>query len=118
MNVYSARPEARMNPLRRWWPDLLIVVGIAWLSFACAAFAGDGSVEGQLDQGGGDVAGDFSFGYTERERLNVAVAAAVTTIGVLGKVNRRRDQTAPVAPAPAAAPPASPEISTGSGEND
>jgi hypothetical protein len=79
-----------MNPLRRWWPDLLIVVGIAWLSFACSAFAGDGSVEGQLDQGGGDVAGDFSFGYTERERLDVAVAAAVTAIGVLGKVNQGR----------------------------
>lgn len=78
-----------MNALRRLWPDLLIVIGVTWLSFACSAYAGDGSVEGQLDQGGGDVAGDVSFGYTERERLNLAVATAVTTVGVLAKINLR-----------------------------
>ncbi len=51
-----------MNALRRWWPDLLIVIGVTWLAFACSAYAGDGSIEGELDQGGGDVAGDISIG--------------------------------------------------------
>jgi len=102
-----------MNALRRWWPDLLIIVGIAWLSFACSAFAGDGSVEGQLDQGGGDVAGDISIGYTERERLDVAVAAALTAIGVLGKINQRRVEPLPAAQAPAVTLPVSPDT-----END
>ena len=78
-----------MNAWRRLWPDILIVIGVTWLSFACSAYAGDGGVEGELDQGGGDVAGDVSIGYTERERLNVAVATAVTTVGVLAKINQR-----------------------------
>ena len=89
-----------MNALRRWWPDLLTVIGITWLSFACSAFAGDGSVEGQLDREGGDVAGDISIGYTERERLSVAAASALTAIGVLGKINQRRvDPPPPSIPA-------------------
>src|SRR5262245_49951487 len=100
MSVYAARPGAIMKTLRRWWPDLLIVVGITWLSFACAAFAGDGSVEGQLDRDGGDVAGDISIGYTERERLSVAAAAALTAIGVLGKINQRRVDPLPPPPPP------------------
>jgi hypothetical protein len=79
-----------MNSLRRWWPDVLVVLGIAWLSFACSAYRGDGGVDGQLDQGGGDVAGDFSIGYTDGERLSIAAASALTTIGVLAKINRRR----------------------------
>ena len=53
-----------MNALRRWWPDLLIIVGVTWLAFACSAYAGDGNIEGEVDQGGGDVAGDISIGYT------------------------------------------------------
>jgi hypothetical protein len=36
------------------------------------------------------VSGDISFGYTSGERLNVAAASALTTIGVLAKINRRR----------------------------
>ena len=92
-----------MNVLRRWWPDLLIVVGITWLSFAVSAFAGDGSVEGQLDRDGGDVAGDISIGYTERERLSVAVASALTAIGVLGKINQRRVEPPPPPPSTPAA---------------
>ena len=92
-----------MNVLRRWWPDLLIVVGITWLSFAVSAFAGDGSVEGQLDRDGGDVAGDISIGYTEPERLSVAAASALTAIGVLGKINQRRvEPPPPPPPTPAA----------------
>lgn len=95
-----------MSAFRRWWPDLLIVVGVAWLSFACSAFAGDGSVEGQLDQGGGDVGGDFSIGYTERERVNVAVASALTAVGILGKMNQRRaDPTPTQTPPPTSLPP-------------
>jgi hypothetical protein len=102
MWVHAARPEAKMNALRRWWPDLLIVVGITWLSFAVSAFAGDGSVEGQLDRDGGDVAGDISIGYTERERLGVAAASALTAIGVLGKINQRRVDPSPPPSTPAA----------------
>jgi hypothetical protein len=79
-----------MKALRRWWPDVLVVVGITWLSFACAAYAGDGSVDGQLDDGGGEVSGDFSVGYTQGDRVSIAVASALTTIGVLGKINQRR----------------------------
>ena len=75
--------------MRRWWPDLLILVGIAWLTYACSAFAGDGSVEGNLDQGGGDLSGDFSVGYTLEERLSIVGGAMVTAIGVLAKINRR-----------------------------
>ena len=78
-----------MNAVRRWWPDVLIVVGVTWLAFACSAYAGDGSVQGALDQGGGDVAGDISIGYTERERVSIAAATALTAVGLLGKVNRR-----------------------------
>jgi len=78
-----------MNALRRWWPDLLIVIGVTWLSFACSAYAGDGSIEGELNQGGGDVAGDISIGYTQRERVAIAAATALTAIGVLGKINQR-----------------------------
>jgi len=79
-----------MNALRRWWPDLVIVVGIAWLAFALSAFAGDGNVEGELDRDGGDVAGDLSIGYTQRERVTIAAAGALTAVGVLGKINQRR----------------------------
>jgi hypothetical protein len=78
-----------MNALRRWWPDVLIVVGITWLTFACSAYAGDGSVQGALDQGGGDVAGDISIGYTQSERVMLTLASSLTTIGVLGKINHR-----------------------------
>jgi hypothetical protein len=102
MALYAARPETTMNALRRWWPDVLIVVGVTWLAFACSAYAGDGSVEGEFDQGGGDVAGDISIGYTERERVMLALASSLTTIGVLGKVNQRR----PERPQPPSAPPA------------
>ena len=84
-----------MNWLRRRWPDLVIVVGITWLSFACSAFAGDGSVEGQIDRDGGDVGGDFSIGYTPSERLSVAAASALTAIGLLGKINQRRPEPPP-----------------------
>jgi hypothetical protein len=90
-----------MSALRRWWPDVLIVVGVTWLAFACSAYAGDGSVEGELDQGGGDVAGDISIGYTERERVMVALATSLTTIGVLGKINQRRVDP-PLPPSPPA----------------
>jgi hypothetical protein len=102
MSGYAARSETRMNALRRWWPDLFIVVGITWLSFACSALAGDGSVEGQLDRDGGDVAGDISIGYTERERLSLAAASALTAIGVLGKINQRRVDPPPPPLTPAA----------------
>jgi hypothetical protein len=83
-----------MIQIRRFWPDVLIVAGIAWLSFACSAYAGDGSLEGAIDRDGGDVAGDVSFGYTDGERLSIAAASALTTIGVLGKINQRRSDTA------------------------
>jgi hypothetical protein len=88
MSICAARLEATMNALRRWWPDVLIVVGVTWLAFACSAYAGDGSVEGELDQGGGDVSGDISIGYTQRERVMLALASS---IGVLGKINQRRE---------------------------
>jgi hypothetical protein len=75
--------------VRRWWPDVLIVVGIAWLSDACSAFAGDGAVDGQLSEGGGELSGDFSLSYTPSERINIAAASVATTIGLLAKLNRR-----------------------------
>jgi len=78
-----------MNVIRRWWPDVLVVVGVAWLSFACSAYAGDGGVDGTLDEGGGEVSGDFSLGYTDVERINIVAATVVTTVGVLAKINRR-----------------------------
>jgi hypothetical protein len=87
-----------MNVLRRWWPDVLIVVGVTWLAFACSAYAGDGSVEGELDQGGGDLSGDISIGYTERERVMLALASSLTTIGVLGKINQRLRVDPPAPP--------------------
>jgi hypothetical protein len=96
MSKHAARPEAQMKWLPRRWPDLLIVVGVTWLSFACSAFAGDGNVEGQIDRDGGDVAWDFSIGYTPGERLSVAAASALTAMGLLGKINQRRaDPPAP-----------------------
>ena len=82
-----------MNALRRWWPDVVLVIGIAWLSFACSAYAGDGALDGQLDDDGGDVSGDFSVGYTPIERANIAAAAALTSIGALGKINQRRPRS-------------------------
>jgi len=72
---------------------VLIVVGIAWLSYACSAFAGDGAVDGQLDEGGGELSGDFTVSYTPPERINIAAASLVTTIGVLAKINRRQAGT-------------------------
>jgi len=84
-----------MNALRRRWPDLLIVIGVTWLAFACSAYAGDGSLQGELDQGGGDVAGDISIGYTQRERVMIALASSLTAIGVLGKINQRRAEPPP-----------------------
>jgi hypothetical protein len=99
MSVRAAAPEVRMNWLRRRWPDVIIVIGITWLSFACSAFAGDGSVEGQIDRDGGDVAGDFSIGYTPGERLSVAAASALTVVGLLGKINQlRAEPSAPDQP--------------------
>jgi len=85
-----------MNRLRRWWPDVLVIVGVAWLSFACSAYGGDGDIDGQLDEGGGDVSGDFAIGYNDFDRVNIAAASTVTTIGVLAKINRR---TSPAPPA-------------------
>jgi hypothetical protein len=84
-------PSGARSPtrLRRWWPDVLIVVGVAWLSYACSAFAGDGAVDGQLDDGGGELSGDFTVSYTPPERLNIAAASICTMIGVLAKINRR-----------------------------
>jgi hypothetical protein len=90
MPEHEERPEAAMNVWRRWWPDVLVVAGVAWLSFACSAYAGDGGLDGQLDSGGGEVSGDISFGYTNGERVNIAAASALTTIGVLARINRRR----------------------------
>ena len=78
-----------MHAFRRWWPDVLVVVGVAWLSFACSAYGGDGDIDGQLDQGGGDVSGDILIGYTDADRVSIAGAATLITIGVLAKVNRR-----------------------------
>ena len=75
----------------------MVVIGIAWLSFACSAYAGDGAVDGQLDQGGGEVSGDFSVGYTMGERVSIAAASALTAIGVLGKINQRRPVQPPAA---------------------
>jgi hypothetical protein len=79
-----------MNALRRWWPDVLVVVGVAWLSFACSAYGGDGDFDGQLDEGGGDVSGDILIGYTDIDRVSIAGAATLITIGVLAKINRRQ----------------------------
>jgi hypothetical protein len=90
MSEHEERPETAVNLVRKWWPDVLVVAGVAWLSFACSAYAGDGGVNGQLDSGGGEVSGDISIGYTSGERLNIAAASALTTIGVLAKINRRR----------------------------
>ena len=95
MPEHEERPETAMNLVRKWWPDVLVVVGVAWLSFACSAYAGDGGVDGQLDSGGGEVSGDISIGYTSGERLNIAAASALTTIGVLAKINRRRTDPPP-----------------------
>jgi hypothetical protein len=78
-----------MNAFRRWWPDVLVVVGVAWLSFACSAYGGDGDIDGQLDEGGGDVSGDIVIGYTDADRVSIAGAATLITIGVLAKINRR-----------------------------
>jgi hypothetical protein len=78
-----------MNALRRWWPDVLVVVGVAWLSFACSAYGGDGDIDGQLDEGGGDVSGDILIGYSDTDRVSIAGAATLITIGVLAKINRR-----------------------------
>ena len=82
-----------MNRFRRWWPDVLVVVGVAWLSFACSAYGGDGDIDGQLDEDGGDVSGDFAVGYNDFDRVNIAAASAVTTIGVLAKINARRSSS-------------------------
>ena len=81
--------DSEAKRVRRWWPDVLIVIGVVWLSYACSAFAGDGAVDGQLDEGGGDLSGDFTVSYTPAERINIAAASLVTTIGVLAKINRR-----------------------------
>ena len=78
-----------MNAFRQWWPDVLVVVGVAWLSFACSAYGGDGDIDGQLDEGGGDVSGDIVIGYTVTDRASIAAAATLITIGVLAKINRR-----------------------------
>jgi len=79
-----------MNWFRRWWPDLLVIVGVAWLSYACSAYAGDGDLDGQIDpDDGGDVSGAFSIGYTDSERVSIVGASTVITIGVLAKINRR-----------------------------
>jgi len=79
-----------MNAFRRWWPDVLVVIGVAWLSFACSAYGGDGDIDGQLDQGGGDVSGDILIGYSDADRVSIAGAATLITIGVLAKINRRQ----------------------------
>ena len=84
-----------MTGLRRWWPDVVIIIGIAWLSFACSAYAGDGDLDGELDQGGGDVSGDFSIGYTDGDRVSIVGAATMTTVGVLAKLNRREPRRDP-----------------------
>ena len=81
--------DSSSKRLRRWWPDVLIVIGVGWLSYACSAFAGDGGVDGQLSEGGGDLSGDFTISYTPPERLNIAAASLFATIGVLAKINRR-----------------------------
>ena len=78
-----------MNAFRQWWPDVLVVVGVAWLSFACSAYGGDGDIDGQLDEGGGDVSGDIVIGYTVTDRVSIAAAATLITVGVLAKINRR-----------------------------
>jgi hypothetical protein len=78
-----------MNALRRWWPDVLVIAGVAWLSFACSGYGGDGDFDGQLDGGGGEVSGDILIGYTNTDRVSIAGAATLITIGVLAKINRR-----------------------------
>jgi hypothetical protein len=95
MPEHEKQPAAAVKLVRRWWPDVLVVAGVAWLSFACSAYAGDGGLEGQIDSGGGEVSGDLSIGYTVGERVNLAAASALTTIGVLAKINRRRIDSPP-----------------------
>lgn len=79
-----------MKLWRRWWPDIIVLIGIAWLSYACSAYTGDGTLDGQIDPNdGGEVSGDFTIAYTDIERVNIVGAATLTAIGVLAKINRR-----------------------------
>lgn len=94
-----------MNAFRRWWPDVLVVVGVAWLSFACSAYGGDGDIDGQLDDGGGDVSGDILIGYTDADRVSIAGAATLITVGVLAKINRRESIRVTTAVSPVADEP-------------
>jgi hypothetical protein len=99
-----------MNALRRWWPDVLVVVGVAWLSFACSAYGGDGDIDGQLDEGGGDVSGDILIGYTDADRVSIAGAATLITVGVLAKINRRESIRVAPATSPVSDEPTSEDV--------
>jgi hypothetical protein len=81
--------EAIVNLLRKSWPDVLVVVGVIWLSWSCSAYSGYGSVDGHVDDGNGEVSGDFSISYSDEERLQIVLGAASIAVGALAKFNRR-----------------------------
>lgn len=54
----------------RWWPDALIVVGIAVLAYALSGYVADAA-------------------FTEAERQQITIGAALAASGIVARVRQR-----------------------------
>lgn len=86
-----------MNGIRLSIADIIVVLGVVWLSHACSTF-GSGDVTGFIDPESGDVSGDFVVGYESGQRFQIVLAAAMIAVGALMKLSRATPQADAGAP--------------------
>ena len=70
--------EEAMSEWARWWPQVLIVLGVMMLSYGCSGLSGVGGRDGGTN-----------FGYSVSERRQIAIGSAFATIGGLALIRRR-----------------------------
>lgn len=59
-----------MVDMTHWWPDALIVVGIAVLAYALSGYVADSA-------------------FTDQERQQITIGAALATGGIVARVRQR-----------------------------
>ena len=80
-------PTNAVNGIRLSISDIVVVLGVVWLSHACSTFGG-GDFSGLIDADSGEMSGDFFAGYGNGERIQIILAATMIAVGALMKLSR------------------------------